>query len=110
MVNHMYMYLKFRNSSLDTGTLSLYSGADTSDNVFTPTGARIVGWTGNSGVHFCQVTGFGSMVFAVDPSAPPGDCVHPVAKSLEEFIRLLHDCRSAELIYQARNGFCALLY
>ena len=101
MVKHMYMYQKFRNSSLDTGTLALYGGADSSNSVYTPTGARIVGWTGNSGVHFCQVTGFGDMVFAVDPSAPPGDCVHPVARTLAEFIRLLHDCRNAELIYMA---------
>ena len=97
----MFLYQKFRNSSLDTGTLNLYSGADTSDSVYTPTGARIVGWTGNAGVHFCQITGFGDAVFAVDPSAPPGDCVHPVARSLPDFIRLVHDCRSAQIVYRA---------
>lgn len=105
----MILYQKFRNSSLDTGALSLYSGEDTSNSVYTPTGARILGWTGNTGVHFCQITGFGDMVFAVDPSAPPGDCVHPVAKNILDFIRLVHDCRSAELIYRAyqwsRNRF-----
>ena len=97
----MFLYQKFRNSSLDTGTLNLYSGADSSDSVYTPTGARIVGWTGNAGVHFCQITGFGDAVFAVDPSAPPGDCVHPVARSLPDFIRLVHDCRSAQIVYRA---------
>ena len=97
----MFLYQKFRNSSLDTGTLNLYSGADTSDSVYTPTGARIVGWTGNAGVHFCQITGFGDAVFAVDPSAPPGDCVHPVARSLPDFIRLVHDCLSAQIVYRA---------
>ena len=101
MVNHMFLYQKFRNSSLDTGTLGLFSGSDISDSVYTPTGARIVAWTGNAGVHFCQITGFGNTVFAVDPSAPPGDCVHPVAKSLLDFIRLIHDCRSAEIVYRA---------
>lgn len=97
----MFYYQKFRNSSLDTGTLELYSGPDTSDSVYTPTGARIVGWTGGSGVHFCQITGFGDMVFVVDPSATPGDCVHPVAKSLTDFIRLVHNCRSARIVHQA---------
>lgn len=97
----MFLYQKFRNSSLDTGTLGLFSGSDISDSVYTPTGARIVAWTGNAGVHFCQITGFGDTVFAVDPSAPPGDCVHPVAKSLLDFIRLIHDCRSAEIVYRA---------
>jgi hypothetical protein len=101
MVTHMYLYQKFRNSSLDTSTLGLYCGSDISDSVYTPTGYRILGWTGNAGVHFCQITGFGDAVFAVDPSAPPGDCVHPVAKSLTDFIRLVHDCRSAEIVYRA---------
>ena len=96
----MYLYQKFRNSSLDTSTLGLYCGSDISDSVYTPTGYRILGWTGNAGVHFCQITGFGDAVFAVDPSAPPGDCVHPVAKTLTDFIRLIHDCRSAEIVYR----------
>lgn len=96
----MYLYQKFRNSSLDTSTLGLYCGSDISDSVYTPTGYRILGWTGNAGVHFCQITGFGDSVFAVDPSAPPGDCVHPVAKTLTDFIRLIHDCRSAEIVYR----------
>lgn len=100
MVTHMYLYQKFRNSSLDTSTLGLYCGSDISDSVYTPTGYRILGWTGNAGVHFCQITGFGDAVFAVDPSAPPGDCVHPVAKTLTDFIRLIHDCRSAEIVYR----------
>lgn len=100
MVTHMYLYQKFRNSSLDTSTLGLYCGSDISDSVYTPTGYRILGWTGNASVHFCQITGFGDAVFAVDPSAPPGDCVHPVAKTLTDFIRLIHDCRSAEIVYR----------
>ena len=100
MVNPMYFYQKFRNSSLDTAALSMVCGADSSDSVYTPTGARIVAWTGNSGGHFCQITGFGNMVFAVDPCAPPGDCVHPVAADLPEFIRLVHDCRSAALVFK----------
>ena len=96
----MYLYQKFRNSSLDTAALSMVCGTDTSDSVYTPTGARILAWTGNQGGHFCQITGFGNMIFAVDPCAPPGDCVHPVAKDLPDFIRLVHDCRSAGLVFK----------
>ena len=97
----MKLYQKFRNSSLDTSILGLFSGADTSDSVYTPSGARIVAWIGTSGGHFCQVMGFGDMVFAVDPSAPPGDCVHPVANGLLDFISLLYRCRDAGLIFRA---------
>lgn len=97
----MILYQKFRNSSLDTATLAMYCGEDSSESVYTPTGARIVAWTGNTGGHFCQVMGFGDMVFAVDPSAPPGDCVHPIARNIPEFIRLVHDCRSADIVFRA---------
>ena len=97
----MMLYNKFRNSSLDTSPLEMFCGADTSDSVYTPTGARILSWTGSAGGHFCQITGFADMVFAVDPCAPPGDCVHPVANSLPDFIRLVHDCRSAALVFKA---------
>ena len=97
----MQLYHKFRNSSLDTAMLAMFSGADSSESVYTPTGSRIVAWTGNNGGHFCQITGFGDMIFAVDPSAPPGDCVYPVAKNLSDFIRLVHDCRSAAIVFKA---------
>lgn len=97
----MDLYRKFRNSSLDTAPLGLWSGEETSASVFTPSGARIVAWCSENGSHFCQVEGFGDMVFAVDPSAPPGDCVHPVAVTLADFIGLMAVCRHADLILNA---------
>ena len=67
----MKLYYKFRNSSLDTAPLGILTGSDTSSNVYTPSGARIIGWAEDMVVHFCQVEGFGGMVFVVDPNAPP---------------------------------------
>ena len=93
----MLLYQKFRNSSLDISPLGITYGAETSKNVYTPAGARILGWCDN-GIHFCQVTGFGDYVFAVDPAATPGDCVHPVAKSLLDFIELMRQCKDVSLI------------
>ncbi|MBQ2384133.1 MAG: hypothetical protein II290_08850 [Oscillospiraceae bacterium] len=97
----MDLYRKFRASSLDTAPLGLWTGADTSENVFTPTGSRVVAWCGEGGSHFCQTEGFGDMVFAVDPCAPPGDQVHPVAATLSDFIGLLTLCRHGDLILNA---------
>ena len=97
----MKLYHKFRNSSLDTSPLGMICGADNSDSIYTPAGARIVAWTGDNGGHFCQVEGFGDTVFSVDPSASPGDCVHPVARNLPEFIRLVAQCRNAGIVFQA---------
>lgn len=97
----MKLYQKFRNSSLDTSPVGLYSGSDESGSVYTPAGARILAWTGTEGIHFCQTEGFGDMVFVVDPTAPPGDCIHPVAASLLDFIGLLIACKDASLIAQS---------
>ena len=85
MVRHMKLYHKFRNSSLDISLLGLFTGSEVSESVYTPTGARIVGWVQENGAHFCQIEGFGGMVFAVDPNATPGDCIHPVAASMTDF-------------------------
>ena len=97
----MKLYQKFRYSSLDTTPVGLYSGPDESGSIYTPAGSRILGWTGTEGIHFCQTEGFGGVVFVVDPTAPPGDCVHPVAKTLLDFIGLLCSCKNAELIAQS---------
>ena len=99
MVSDMKLYQKFRNSSLDTTDIGLTPGPDCSDSVYTPSGAKILAW--NKGIHFCLVEGFGEMVFAVDPSAPPGDCVHPVANNLPDFFGLMTATRSAKLIANA---------
>jgi len=95
------LYQKFRRSSLDMTPLGLITGPDESDSVYTPARARMVAWGADQSFHFCQVEGFGDTVFAVDPSAPPGDCVQPVAKNLSDFIGLVITCADAELIAKA---------
>lgn len=97
----MNLYHKFRNSSLDISLLGLYTGPDTSDSVYTPTGARIVAWVKENGAHFCQIEGFGGLVFAIDPGATPGDCIHPVAANMQDFLALLCACRDASIIMGA---------
>lgn len=97
----MKLYKKFRDSSLDISPVGLWTGPDRSTSVYTPSGARIVAWTGDDSTHFCQVEGFGGMVFVVDPKAPPGDCIHPVAKSLLDLIGLLTECYHSSLICNA---------
>lgn len=97
----MTLYQKFRSSSLDISLLGLITGPETSNSVYTPTGARIVAWIKPDGAHFCQIMGFGEMVFAVDPNATPGDCIHPVARDLTEFLGLLCVCKDASVIMGA---------
>ena len=95
----MNLYYKFRNSSLDIAPLGLYEGPDCSDSVFTPSGARVLAWLNNhTKIHFCQIDAFGETVFAVDPEATPGDCVHPVARDIPSFIGLLVHCKNAAIV------------
>lgn len=98
----MKIYQKFRNSSLDTSPLGLIVGSDTSSSAFTPADSRILAWlTHDSNIHFCQIDSLGDLVFVVDPSASPGDCILPVANSLCEFIGLLKHCKDASIIAYA---------
>lgn len=94
----MKLYERFRTSSLDTLPIGLWTGPDTSEDVFTPTGSRVVAWLAESDIHFCLVEGFGDTVFVVDPKAPPGDCVYPVARSMAEWIGLILSCGHAGVI------------
>ena len=94
----MTLYQKFRTSSIDISLLGIFTGPEESNSVYTPTGARIVAWLKEDGAHFCQIEGFGGMVFAVDPNATPGDCVHPIAANLTDFLALLCICRDANVL------------
>lgn len=63
----------------------------------TPIGARCIGWPGVDGIHFCFIRGYRELVFAVSPMNTPGTCVHPVAKTFRDFLRLLLSCSEAAL-------------
>lgn len=57
----------------------------------TPENADIFGWAGVDGIHYCTIPQFGEMIFAVSPMNF-GDCVHPIARSFEDLLRLLLSC------------------
>lgn len=88
----MTMYQTFRNLEIDFSRLGLEPDDARGPYFCTPKGAEIIGWAGVDGIHCCFVKGFGEMVFSVNPSNPPGEQVHPLARSFEEFLRLLLAC------------------
>ncbi len=57
----------------------------------TPRGAKVLGWAGVDGIHYCTIRGFGDMIFAVSPMNF-GDYVHPIARCFEDVLRLLLSC------------------
>ena len=88
----MTLYEKYKKLDIDFSQLGLEPG-DTNGGYFcTPIGAEVIGWAGADGIHCCFVKGFGEVVFAVNPSNLPGDYVHPLARSFEDFLRLLLAC------------------
>lgn len=88
----MTLYQKYKQLDLDFSQLSLEPGDTRSDYFCTPLGAEVIGWTGVDGIHCCFVEGFGETVFAVNPSNLPGDYVHPLARTFEDFLRLILAC------------------
>ena len=88
----MTLYEKYCGLDIDLSRLGLERG-DTQGGYFCdPVGAEVIGWAGVDGIHVCFVEGFGEMVFAVSPENLPGEYVHPLARSFEDFLRLILAC------------------
>ena len=109
----MTLYEKYKKLDIDFSQLSLEPG-DTNGGYFcTPKGAEVIGWAGVDGIHCCFVKGFGEMVFAISPANSPGEYVHPLARSFEDFVRLLLACGGLAALEQAwmwnRGEFDAFL-
>lgn len=88
----MTAYKKFKELNIAFSRLGLEPGDTHSDYICTPKGAKVIGWAGVDGIHCCFVKGFDEMVFAVNPSNPAGENVHPLAWNFEDFLRLILAC------------------
>ncbi len=96
----MTLYERYRRSAIDFSKLGLERGDTRSDYFCTPKGTTVIGWTGVDGIHYCLVKGF-QEVFSVSPMEGEGQCVHPVARDFDGFLRLLLACRGEAAIEQA---------
>lgn len=109
----MTLYEQYKRLDIDFSWLGLEPGSSRSDYFCTPVGAEVIGWEGVDGIHYCFIKGFGDMVFAVSPDNLPGDHVHPLAQSFEDFLRLVLACGHTAAVEQAhgwdRDSFNAFL-
>ena len=94
------LYQKFKNLPINFSVIGLEQTPTTSDYFCTPKGASIIGWAGVDGIHYCFIEGFGDMVFAVSPCNLPGDYVHPLAETFEDFLRLMLMCSGLDAMEQ----------
>jgi len=94
------MYKKFCELNINLSAVGLIPG-DTKGGYFcTPKGAKVIGWAGVDGIHYCFIKGMGDMVFAVDPTATPGDYVHPLSRNFEDLLRLILACGDLAAVQQ----------
>lgn len=99
----MKLYSEFKQSEIDLSCVGLGAGSESSDHFCTPVGAKVIGWAGVDGIHFCKIEAFGDMVFVVSPMNEPGTYVHPVAEPFEDFLRLIISCGDTAAIEQAHQ-------
>jgi len=95
------LFEKFQKLNIDSSIIGLARGESESHYFCTPKGAKVIGWVGADGIHYCFVRGFGKMVFAVSPMNTPGNYVHPVARDFKDFLGLLLACGDAVALEQA---------
>ncbi len=93
-------YQKFLEYQIDLSELGVIPGSNMEPYFCTPKGAEIFGRAGVDGIHYCFIDGFGDMVFTVSPMNTPGNYVHPIAESFEDFLRLLLACGNDAAIEQ----------
>lgn len=87
----MTSYTKFKQMNIDHSAIGLEQSDAEVTYYCTPRNAKIIGWAGVDGIHYCTIPEFGEMVFAVSPMNF-GDCVHPIARNFEDLLRLLLSC------------------
>ncbi len=93
-------YNKFLGKNIDLAPLGIERREDNPPYFCTPRGASIIGWAGVDGIHYCFIRGFGEMVFAVSPMEIAPNYVRPLARSFEDFLRLLLACKDANFLEQ----------
>lgn len=96
----MTLYERYKQRDIDYSQLGLLPADDTCRYFCTPRGAEIIGREGVDGIHYCFVEGYGEMVFSVNPTNLPGEYVHPLAKTFEDFLRLLLACNGLNVLEQ----------
>ena len=96
----MSAYRQFCTLNLDLSWIGLGTGSTTGGYFCTPRGARVIGWAGSDGIHFCFVRGHGGMVFAVSPSRAGPPYVRLLARTFRDFLRLVLASHSATILEQ----------
>ena len=91
------LYEKFQSLKVDTAYIGLAHEENT-PYFCTPIGATIIGW--DNGIHYIFISGFGEMVFAVNPDTCCDYYVYPLAKNFLDFLSLILTTRGTNTLQQ----------
>ena len=95
-------YTEFQKLKINTSAIGWEPPSKSETTYFcTPKGAKIIGRAGVDGIHYCTIRTLGETIFAVNPMNLPGNYVHPIARNMEDLLRLLLSCLDMNLIEQA---------
>ncbi|MCH5197559.1 MAG: hypothetical protein J1E34_01520 [Oscillospiraceae bacterium] len=97
----MNIFQRFKKLNIDHSAIGLGQLNSFTPYFCTPKGAKVIGWAGVDGIHYCFIKDFGETVFAVNPSNYSGNNVHPIARSFEDMLSLLLACGSLDAVEQA---------
>ena len=97
----MILYDNYIKKKFDLTAFGIERREGRSDYFCTPKGAKIIGWTGVDGIHYCTIKSLGDVVFAVEPMGDAGRHAFPVAANFEDFLRLLMACGHEAYLEQA---------
>lgn len=95
----MIAYSQFKKMNIDLAPLGFQQDGDFVLYYCTPKNAKILAAAGVDGIHYCTIPDFGELIFAVSPMNF-GDCVHPIARSFEDLLRLLLSCTDMAALEQ----------
>ena len=94
----MTMYEKYCQLEIDSKWIGLEK-SDTEVTYFcTPVNAQIIGW--ENCIHYCFLSGYNDMVFAVNPETCVDQFVYPLAMNFTDFLRLILSCGSTTAVEQ----------
>ena len=96
------MYQRYQALQLDGRWIGL-ERSDDEGYFCTPLGAKIIGWEGCDGIHYCFVPAYGEEVFAVNPDSRADSLVYPLAANFTDFLRLILACNYAGTVEQIIN-------
>ena len=103
----MDLFEKFMSLDIDRESINLEKGTLDEPYFCYPENASVIGFEGS--ILYCTIKEEGETVFASNPETCADECVYPLAKNFEDFMRMVIACGSPtpieQIIWMSREQF-----